>query len=114
MLSSKKLMVTKSFSKPGNTLHIADADQLVTIKCVRASTDDGEINIEDTDVGMFRLSVSDDMSIWISLKSVKDDGVLLKDLPLSEGEIIRVSVSRNLVGKYLVFGSLYYTGNGGW
>lgn len=39
MLTSKKLIVTKSFSNPGNILHVADADQFVTIKCVRASTD---------------------------------------------------------------------------
>ena len=110
MLTSKKLIVTKPFSKPGSTLHVADADQFVTIKCVRASTDDGEINMQEVaDGDFFRLSVSDDMSIWISLKSVKDDRVLLKDLPLSEGETIRVSASQNLLGKYLVFGYLEYS-----
>ena len=109
MLTNKKLIVTKSFSKPGNTLHVADADQFVTIKCVRASTDDGEMNIQEVaDGDVFRLSVSDDMSVWISLKSVKDDGVLLSSLPLSQGETIRVSVSQNMIGKYLVFGYLEY------
>ena len=109
MLTSKKLIVTKPFSKPGNTLQVADADQFVTIKCVRASTDDGELNMQEVaDGDVFRLSVSDDMSVWISLKSVKEDGVLLKDFPLSEGETIRVSVSQNMLGKYLVFGYLEY------
>ena len=109
MLTNKKLIVTKPFSKPGNTLHVADADQFVTIKCVRASTDDGEINMQEVaDGDVFRLSVSDDMSVWISLKSVKNDGVLLSSLPLSQGETIRVSVSQNMIGKYLVFGYLEY------
>ena len=109
MLTNKKLIVTKPFSKPGNILHVADGDQFVTIKCVRASTDDGEMNMQEVaDGDVFRLSVSDDMSVWISLKSVKDDGVLLSTLPLSQGETIRVSVSQNMIGKYLVFGYLEY------
>ena len=109
MLTNKKLIVTKPFSKPGNTLHVADSDQFVTIKCVKASTDDGEMNMQEVaDGDVFRLSLSDDMSVWISLKSVKDDGVLVSSLPLSEGETIRVSVSQNMIGKYLVFGYLEY------
>lgn len=110
MLTNKKLIATKPFSKPGDILHTANADQFVTIKCVRASTDDGEINIQDnTNEGMFRLTVSDDTNIWISLKSVKDDGVLVKDLALTEGETIRVSVDIILIGKYLIFGYIEYT-----
>ena len=109
MLTNKKLIVTKPFSKPGNILHVADGDQFVTIKCVRASTDDGETYMQEVaDGDVFRLSVSDDMSVWVSLKSVKDDGILLSAFPLSEGETIRVSVNQNIIGKYLVFGYLEY------
>jgi len=109
MLSSKKLIVNKPFSKPGHILHTADADQFVTIKCVSASADDGEINIQDVaDDDMFRLTVSDDASIWIALSTVKSSGILLKDFPLENGETIRVSVSQNLLGRYLVFGHFDY------
>ena len=109
MLSNRKLIVNKPFSKPGNTLHTADSDQFVTIKCVRASTDDGDVIIQDVaDGDMFRVTVSDDFSVWISLKSVKEDGILLKYFPLTEGETVRVSVSPIILGKFLVFGYLEY------
>lgn len=68
---------------------------------------------DDSDNGdIFRLSVSDDsddISVWVSLKSVKNDGVLLSSFPLSQGETIRVAVSQSMIGKYLVFGYLEYS-----
>ncbi len=107
MLSNKKLIVNKNFSKPGNKLHIADHDQFVTIKSVRASIDE-EFHELQTGCDMFKInvtSVSDDnMSIWISLKSVKEDGILLKDFPLAGGDTLRVSASQNILEKFVVFG----------
>ena len=109
MLSNKKLIVTKPFSKPGQILHTADSDQFVTFKCVRASKDDGDVEIPNAGDGdKFRLNVSDDMSLWISLKSIKEDGHLLKHFPLTDGETLRVSASENLIGKFLVFGYMEY------
>ena len=109
MLSNKKLIVNKPFSRPGNTIHTADADQFVTLRYVRASTDDGEITLQDNvDGDMFRITVSDNISLWIPLKSIKD-GVLLHHFPLTENEILRVSVSQNMIDKYLIFGYVEYT-----
>ena len=108
MLSNKKLIVNKPFSKPGNTIHTADAYQFVTLRYVRASTDDGEITLpDDADGDMFRITVTDNISLWIPLKSAKD-GVLLHHFPLSEEEDLRVSVSQNLIGKYMIFGYVEY------
>jgi len=110
MLSNKRLMVTKSFSKPGSIIHTADSSQFITLKCVRSSIDGEQLNIQDVaDGDMFRVTVSEDTSIWISLKSVKD-GLMLKGFPLEEGEIVRVSASQNILGKFLIFGYIEYAG----
>ena len=117
MLSNKKLIVTKNVTTPGHKLHTADYDQFVTLKTVRASTDHAtEVDKQEREDltatttnnnDFFKLSIttaSDDyMSLWISLKSVQD-GILLKDFPLAEGETLRVSASPSLLKKYVVFG----------
>ena len=108
MLSNKKLIVTKTFSKLGNHLHTANNDQFVTIKSVRASIDENECRLEVGDGDTFKISVTsisdDTISVWVSLKSVKEDGILLKDFPLAEGDNLRISASQNLLEKFVVFG----------
>lgn len=109
MFSNKRLIINKNFTKPGQILHTANCDQFVTIKSERASTDDADVTIEDAnDRDMFRISVGEDLSIWVTLKSVKD-GILLKDFPVSQGESVRVSASANMLGKFVVFGYFGYT-----
>lgn len=111
MLSNKKLIVTKNLSKPGNNLHTADNDQFVTIRCARASIDDEEFNVLDFSNDMFKINVTsasdDNMSVWISFKSLKEDGILLSDFPVTRGDTLRISASQNLIGKFVIFGYCY-------
>ena len=103
MLSNKKILVDKPLSRPGRILHIADTDEFVTIRVVNASIDDEQIQYEPTEADVFRISVGENLSIWVKAKSIKD-GMLLENFPISCEESIRVSASQHLVNKFLVFG----------
>ena len=104
MLSKKRLIVERNFTKPGHVLHTADRDEFVTIKVARASTDAGQVEVQEpNDTDMFRISIGEEVSIWITLKSIKD-GIMLESFPISHGESLRISSSQSIVGKFIVFG----------
>lgn len=107
MLSNKRLLVDRGFTNQGRVLHSADGDQFVTIKMARASTgvhDDAQVL---TELDKFRITVGDDLSIWIPYNASTGE-FLLEDFPVAKGECLRVTASPNLVNKFLVFGWFEY------
>ena len=104
MLSAKRAFVDHGMNKPGNLLHTCNQDEFITLKVIRTSltTDDAPTDQDPTN-GMFRITVNEQYSMFVSIKAVQN-GQLLQHFPASKGEVVRVAASNDLLRMYIVYG----------
>ena len=104
MLSAQRVFVDHGMNKPGNLLHTCDQNEFITLKVIRTtrSSDDTPAGEPPTE-GMFRITVNEEYSMFVSVKAV-ENGELMKHFPLRKGEEIRVAVSNNLLRMFTVYG----------